>query len=139
MVHPAGLADRQVHHGRMEGGRPPEKVEEHPTQVDRTADLPGAVELQDPVGGVGEQDANWNRRFRAHQEQLKSSDPRELAGVIRNLARRQDEKGLSGGERQLLMRAKRLLASELQYARKTDEEEALAWIDDVLSPEARAA
>ena len=83
-----------------------------------------------------EQDANWNRRFRAHQEQLKSSDPRELAGVIRNLARRQDEKGLSGGERQLLLRAKRLLASELQYARKTDEEEALAWIDDVLSPEA---
>ena len=86
-----------------------------------------------------EQDANWNRRFRAHQEQLKSSDPRELAGVIRNLARRQDEKGLSGGERQLLQRAKRLLASELQYARKTDEEEALAWIDDVLSPDARAA
>jgi CarD family transcriptional regulator len=91
------------------------------------------------TGDVGEQDANWNRRFRAHQEQLKSSDPRELAGVIRNLARRQDEKGLSGGERQLLLRAKRLLASELQYARKTDEEEALAWIDDVLSPEARAA
>ena len=54
------------------------------------------------TGDVGEQDANWNRRFRAHQEQLKSSDPRELAGVIRNLARRQDEKGLSGGERQLL-------------------------------------
>jgi CarD family transcriptional regulator len=91
------------------------------------------------TGDVSEQDANWNRRFRAHQEQLKSSDPRELAGVIRNLARRQDEKGLSGGERQLLLRAKRLLASELQYARKTDEEEALAWIDDVLSPEARAA
>ncbi len=86
------------------------------------------------TGDVSEQDANWNRRFRAHQEQLKSSDPRELAGVIRNLARRQDEKGLSGGERQLLQRAKRLLASELQYARKTDEEEALAWIDDVLSP-----
>ena len=42
------------------------------------------------TGDVGEQDANWNRRFRAHQEQLKSSDPRELAGVIRNLARRQD-------------------------------------------------
>ena len=91
------------------------------------------------TGDVSEQDANWNRRFRAHQEQLKSSDPRELAGVIRNLARRQDEKGLSGGERQLLLRAKRLLASELQYARKTDEEEALAWIDDVLSPDARAA
>ena len=68
------------------------------------------------TGDVSEQDANWNRRFRAHQEQLKSSDPRELAGVIRNLARRQDEKGL-----------------------KTDEEEALAWIDDVLSPDARAA
>src|SRR3954453_13541197 len=49
------------------------------------------------TGDVSEQDANWNRRFRAHQEQLKSSDPRELAGVIRNLARRQDEKGLSGG------------------------------------------
>ena len=101
------------------------------------ATLTGFIDVL--TGDVSEQDANWNRRFRAHQEQLKSSDPRELAGVIRNLARRQDEKGLSGGERQLLLRAKRLLASELQYARKTDEEEALAWIDDVLSPDAKAA
>ena len=81
------------------------------------------------------QQTNYETPKSAAQDDEKAS----AIDKIKDLARRQDEKGLSGGERQLLLRAKRLLASELQYARKTDEEEALAWIDDVLSPEARAA
>ena len=87
------------------------------------------------TGDVEELDGNWNRRFRHNQDLLKSSDPCEIASVIRNLAQRQRQKGLSGGERQLLIRAKRLLASEVQYARDTDELEALAWIERVLDDE----
>ena len=87
------------------------------------------------TGEVEELDGNWNRRFRHNQDLLKSSDPCEIASVIRNLAQRQRQKGLSGGERQLLIRAKRLLASEVQFARDTDELEALAWIERVLDDE----
>ena len=87
------------------------------------------------TGEVDELEGNWNRRFRHNQDLLKSSDPCEIASVIRNLAQRQRAKGLSGGERQLLIRAKRLLASELQYARNTDEGEALAWIERILTDE----
>ena len=53
--------------------------------------------------------------------------------VIRHLAVRDHGRGLSSGERQLYAQAKRLLASEVQYARGTDEDEALVWIEGVLA------
>ena len=56
----------------------------------------------------------------------------EIAEVIRHLAVRDHGRGLSSGERQLYAQAKRLLASEVQYARATDEDEALVWIEGVL-------
>ena len=57
----------------------------------------------------------------------------ELAEVVRNLAVRNNEKGLSTGEKQMFVKAKKILASELMYAKDMDEEEAAAWLDDVLS------
>ena len=44
-----------------------------------------------------------------------------------------NEKGLSTGEKQMFVKAKKILASELMYAKDMDEEEAAAWLDDVLS------
>ena len=87
------------------------------------------------IGECPAVDGNWNRRFRHHQELLKSSDPREIAELIASLDQRQRDKGLSGGERQLLIRAKRLLASEVQYAKATDERGALDWIEAILEDE----
>jgi CarD family transcriptional regulator len=78
-------------------------------------------------------EGNWNRRFRHNREKIKSGDVPEVAEVVRNLARRDDSKGLSSGERQLLSKAKRILASEVQFARGTDEDEALAWVNEVLA------
>ena len=75
---------------------------------------------------------NWNRRFRHNQEKMRSGDVLELAEVIRNLNHRSADKGLSSGERQLLARAKSILASELQYALDIEEPEALHYIDDLL-------
>jgi CarD family transcriptional regulator len=55
-----------------------------------------------------------------------------LVGVIRNLMNRSIEKGLSSGERQMMARAKRILASEIQYAKDLDEAEAQAYLDELL-------
>ena len=52
---------------------------------------------------------------------------------MRNLAVRNNEKGLSTGEKQMFVKAKKILASELMYAKGMNEDEAAAWLDDVLS------
>jgi CarD family transcriptional regulator len=83
--------------------------------------------------GGDEAQETFNRRFRANREKLKTGDVLELAGVIRDLAHRDAEKGLSTGERQMLGQAKRVLASELRFVRGTDEDEALEWLDAVLA------
>ena len=76
---------------------------------------------------------NWNRRFKHNRDKMKTGNIFELAEVVRNLAVRNNEKGLSTGEKQMFVKAKKILASELMYAKEMDEEEAAAWLDDVLS------
>jgi CarD family transcriptional regulator, regulator of rRNA transcription len=66
---------------------------------------------------------NWNRRFKHNRDKIKTGDIYELAEVVRNLAVRESEKGLSTGEKQMFTRAKRILASELMYALSMEEEE----------------
>ena len=63
---------------------------------------------------------------------MRSGDVLELAEVIRNLTHRGAGKPLSSGERQMLARAKHILASELQYALDLEEHEALQYLDDLL-------
>ena len=76
-----------------------------------------------------EEPGPFSRRFRQSKDRIRTGDPFELGGVIRNLTLREREKPLSSGERQLLEQARRVLASEVAYARRTDEDEALAWLD----------
>jgi CarD family transcriptional regulator len=76
---------------------------------------------------------NWNRRFKHNRDKMKTGDIFELAEVVRNLSLRDHEKGLSTGEKQMFVKAKKILASELMYAKQMDEEEAAAWLDEVLS------
>jgi len=75
---------------------------------------------------------NWNRRFKHNREKIKTGDIFELAEVVRNLSIREAEKGLSTGEKQMFNRAKKILASELMYARDMDEPEADKFLDTVL-------
>src|SRR5215469_9139894 len=65
---------------------------------------------------------NWNRRFKHNRDKIKTGDIYELAEVVRNLAAREAEKGLSTGEKQMFTRAKRILCSELMYALGMDED-----------------
>jgi len=66
---------------------------------------------------------NWNRRFKYNRDKIKTGDIYELAEVVRNLAIREAQKGLSTGEKQMFTRAKKILASELMYALEMDEDE----------------
>ena len=66
---------------------------------------------------------NWNRRFKHNRDKIKTGDIYELAEVVRNLAIRESQKGLSTGEKQMYTRAKRILCSEMMYALEMDEEQ----------------
>ena len=84
-------------------------------------------------GGGTVMPKNWNRRFKHNRDKMKTGDIFELAEVVRNLSLRDHEKGLSTGEKQMYVKAKKILASELMYAKAMDEDEAGSWLDDVLS------
>jgi CarD family transcriptional regulator len=85
---------------------------------------------------VSEMPKNWNRRFKHNRDKIKTGDIYELAEVVRNLALRESEKGLSTGEKQMFTRAKKILASELMYALDKDEDEAESYLDDLLATSA---
>jgi CarD family transcriptional regulator len=76
---------------------------------------------------------NWNRRFKHNRDKIKTGDIFELAEVVRNLSIRDLDKGLSTGEKQMFGRAKKILASELMYAREMQEEEAAEFLDELLA------
>ncbi len=81
---------------------------------------------------VSEMPKNWNRRFKHNRDKIKTGDIYELAEVVRNLALREQDKGLSTGEKQMFTRAKKILASELMYALEMGEEQAEAHLDTLL-------
>jgi len=76
--------------------------------------------------------ANWSRRFKNNLEKLHSGDPYEVAEVLRNLAIRDREKGLSAGEKRMITKARQILISELSFATEKSEDEAEALIDGIL-------
>jgi CarD family transcriptional regulator len=88
---------------------------------------------------VSEMPKNWNRRFKHNRDKIKTGDIMELAEVVRNLAIREQDKGLSTGEKQMYTRAKKILASELMYALDKDEEQAEAYLDEILTRDEKLA
>ena len=70
---------------------------------------------------------------------MKTGDIFELAEVVRNLSLRDGEKGLSTGEKQMYVKAKKILASELRFAKNLSEEDAIAWLEGVLTGQERPA
>lgn len=76
---------------------------------------------------------NWSRRFKNHVEKLKSGDIYQVAEVVRNLALREADKGLSAGEKSMFVKARQVLVSELAFALDIDEEDALARLEATLA------
>ena len=85
------------------------------------------------TGVSTEMPKNWNRRFKHNRDKMKTGDIFELAEVVKNLSLRDHEKGLSTGEKQMFVKAKKILASELMYAKDMDEETCADWLEEVLA------
>ncbi|PAB57543.1 CarD family transcriptional regulator [Anaeromicrobium sediminis] len=75
---------------------------------------------------------NWNRRYRANMDKIRSGDIYEVAMVVRNLMLRDREKGLSTGERKMLANAKQILISEIVLAKDLEEKTAEELIDTAI-------
>lgn len=76
---------------------------------------------------------NWNRRYRANLEKMKSGDIFEVAEVVRSLACRNQDKGLSTCERKMYDSARQILVSEIVLARGETEVTINRLLDEALS------
>ncbi len=79
-----------------------------------------------------EEPTNWSRRYKANLEKLASGDVIKVSEVVRDLWRRDKDRGLSAGEKRMLANARRILVSELALAEHTNEDKAEAILDEVL-------
>ena len=57
----------------------------------------------------------------------------KVAEVVRDLWRRDQDRGLSAGEKRMLAKARQILVSELALAEHTNEDKAEATLDEVLA------
>lgn len=75
-----------------------------------------------------EEAGNWSRRYKANQERLASGDVNKVAEVVRDLWRRDQDRGLSAGEKRMLGKARQILVGELALAETVDEKKADAFL-----------
>lgn len=80
-----------------------------------------------------EEPTNWSRRYKANLEKLASGDVIKVAEVVRDLSRRDEDRGLSAGEKRMLAKARQILESEVALAKKVDEEKAAELLDEILA------
>lgn len=93
--------------------------------LDRVFDILRASHVEEPT--------NWSRRYKANLEKLHSGDVMKVSEVVRDLWRRERDRGLSAGEKRMLAKARQILVSELALAEKTNEDKAEAILDEVLA------
>ncbi|AIY18784.1 CarD family transcriptional regulator [Pimelobacter simplex] len=80
-----------------------------------------------------EEPTNWSRRYKANLEKLHSGDVMKVAEVVRDLWRRERDRGLSAGEKRMLAKARQILVSELALCENTNEDKAETILDEVLA------
>lgn len=95
-------------------------------------------ETANKVFKVLEQDStemsmNWNKRYRDNMDKMKSGDAYEIADVVRNLSFKQKEKGLSTGEKKMLLNAKQILVSELILAEHSSADKVEELVDNTIN------
>jgi len=122
------------------------KVQQGDLTVRIPADNVEVVGVRDVVGQEGldrvfevlraphtEEPTNWSRRYKANWEKLTSGDVNKVAEVVRDLWRREKDRGLSAGEKRMLAKARQILVGELALAESTDEAKADTILDEVLA------
>ncbi len=66
---------------------------------------------------------NWNQRYRDNYAKLRGGNIYDVADVVKCLKKRDSGKGLSAGERKMLLTARQVLLAELATSSGRDEEE----------------
>lgn len=82
-----------------------------------------------------EEPSNWSRRYKANGEKLTSGDVNKVAEVVRDLTRRNMERGLSAGEKRMLGQARTILGSEVALARDITDDDADVLLDEIMGVE----
>jgi CarD family transcriptional regulator len=82
---------------------------------------------------IVEEPGNWSRRYKANAEKMGSGSVLRVSEVVRDLWRRDQEHGVSAGEKRMLAKARDILVSELALARGSSIEDASAVLDEVLA------
>lgn len=80
-----------------------------------------------------EEPTNWSRRYKANLEKLHSGNVIKVSEVVRDLWRRDRDKGLSAGEKRMLAKARTILVAELALAEDVAEDRAEDMLDEVLA------
>lgn len=78
-------------------------------------------------------DSNWNKRYRDNMLKMKTGDIFEVAQVVRDLTFRDREKGLSTGEKKMLVSAKQMITSEIALATNEDGNGVLEYLDKIIN------
>nr|WP_300091051.1 CarD family transcriptional regulator [Sedimentibacter sp.] len=81
-------------------------------------------------------DSNWNKRFRDNMVKMKTGDIFEVAQVVRDLTYRDKEKGLSTGEKKMLVSAKQMLVSEISLSTDMDSNGIQEYLDNIINEDA---
>jgi CarD family transcriptional regulator len=76
---------------------------------------------------------NWNKRYRENMLKIRTGNIYEVADVVKSLMIREKEKGLSTGEKKMLMSAKQILVSELVLANDMEQTEVESMISTILN------
>lgn len=98
--------------------------------VSGAAQIAALLEVLGSEAGVEE--AMWSRRMKANQERLRTGHLLTVAGLVRDIARRDLDHGVSAGEKDLLRTARRPLVTELALALGISEDDADARIDQAI-------
>ena len=80
-----------------------------------------------------EMSMNWNKRYRDNMEKMKTGNIYEVADIVRNLSFKQKEKGLSTGEKKMLLNAKQILVSELVLAEQKELTEIESMVENKIN------
>lgn len=79
-----------------------------------------------------EQEEQWSRRMKGNQEKVRLGDMMVTAGVVRDLVRRDDARGISAGERDLLRQARQPLVVELGLSLGVSDADAEQVLESVI-------
>ncbi|MEO7588606.1 MAG: CarD family transcriptional regulator [Arachnia sp.] len=80
-----------------------------------------------------EEPTNWSRRYKANLEKLHSGNVIKVSEVVRDLWRRDRDKGLSAGEKRMLAKARSILVAELALAEDVEQDRAEVLLEEVLA------